>query len=191
MTTHPKFAGNVADVSQQINEAIKEAPAKLSLYDLADAQVSIDDLLDESGGELTPEIEERLEAIRGQFNDKVDRICELRQNRIRAAEACEAEAKRLSKRAEAAKRGADSLKTYLMSGLIRAGMAKLKTAKWTVWIQKSPASIRWTKALEELPIGFRRITVAADIEQAQALRKEGKALPDGFVVEQGEHIRIL
>jgi hypothetical protein len=152
---------------------------------------AIDEQLDESGGELTPEIEAELEKLEGAFDHKVDAVCVLRRNALAYADACQVEVERLDARATMFRRKAESLRHFLHNAFIQTGKDKVKTAKFTVYRQSNPASVRWTKPLEDLPLEFRRVKVEPNIKLAGDLVKEGQPVPDGFEVVQGEHLRIV
>lgn len=178
----------IEEISVELNAVLNTKP--LRLYELAESLSWIDQQLEESDGELTPDIETALEALQGAFSAKVDAVCLLRQNAIAEADVCAQESLRLTKRAESSMRKANSLKQFLFGAFKRAGVTKLKTARWTVYIQASPPSIRWTRRIDELPPDYRRVKVEVNTERAHEVRRAGKQLPDGFVVEQSEHLRI-
>ena len=160
------------------------------LYDLVAALNDVDALLDESEGELTPEIEAKLEALTDTFEQKVDNICRLRQGRMASAEMCDVEIKRLQARKKAHEKSADSLRLFLYGAMKRLAKDKIKTPLYTVWVQQNPPSIKWTRETEELPDEFRRVKVEPDIAKAQEKLKAHEWLPDGFQITTGESVRI-
>ena len=178
----------VAEISTELNTALNAQP--LGLYDLAGSLSLIDQYLEEADGVLTPEIEAALESLQGAFTTKVDYVCLLRQNALAEADMCADESKRLKKRADSANRKAESLRQFLHGAFIKAGETKIRTARWTVYIQSSPASIRWTRRVDELPPDYRRIKIEPNIERAHLDMKAGQDLPDGFVIEHSTHLRI-
>jgi hypothetical protein len=162
----------------------------LKLYDIVEQLEEVDRSLHESNGEMTEEIEARLESLAGSLNAKVDAICTLRQNYIRTAEALEAEEDRLKKRRIAAEKAANSLRMFLFGAMQRMGEDKIKTAKFTVYTKASPVAIVWTKKLEELPEGFIRVKIEPDLALVREMHKGGFAIPEGFAVEQRTHLEV-
>ena len=68
----------------------------LRLYQFAGEFDALGDMLEESFGELTPEIEELMDGLNVALDDKIDGYCGLIQNFQRTADAAAVEAKRLS-----------------------------------------------------------------------------------------------
>lgn len=163
----------------------------MRLFDLVDQMNAIDAQLDETGGEITPDIERALDGLTGKMSEKVESICKLRQNWLRSAESCEAEADRMKARAKSFRGRADSIKAFLHAAFVRWDVHQLKVPAFTVWRQKNPVSIRWTKDVAALPEEYRRVTVEPDLKKAKAALEAGEQLPDGFEIVQGEHLRIL
>ena len=160
------------------------------LYELPLAYRAFDaDLLD-AEGELTPELLERLEELEAFGERKVDAIGVLVRERMLLAETKRAEAKRLTREAQALENGAANLKNYLLRTLQALGWTRLAGRRFTARIQRNgQPTVRWTSTGEP-PEGFRRVTVELDREAALAAWNAGRALPDGVDVVYGEHLRI-
>jgi hypothetical protein len=163
----------------------------MKLYELPGIYATIDQQLDESGGEVTPEIQAALDAADAALEDKVDRIAALIRNATAEEEACKAEAAHFRDRAQAAANKADSLKAYLQHNLEALGRDRVQGQRFKVGVyQNSVPSIRWTRLLEELPQEFQRLRLEVDGQAAQRWLKEMGELPSGFLVERGRHVRI-
>ena len=163
--------------------------ATLKLYELADAYERIAEALTENGGELTPDLAADLDAIEGAFEAKVERVALYVRNLLATAEAADAEAARLAALARTRRQGAEGLKGYLMAQLDRVEKPKVETPLIVVRIQRnSRPSIQWPETLP-IPETYQRVTVSLDGQKAFTDWKAG-ALPSGFVVEQGRHLRI-
>ena len=161
------------------------------LYAIADQYVGIIDRLIDGGGEITPELQGELDAITDAFEGKVERVALYTRNLIGLAEAAEAEAKRLTELAGVRKRSADGLKGYLMEQLQRVNQTKVVTPLAVVRIQKnSRPSIQWFGPPQLIPEPYRRVTITVDGTAAYEGWKRDGMLPDGFVIETGEHLRI-
>jgi len=146
----------------------------------------------EAGGELTPELEERLDALEGAFDAKVERIALLVQREAGIANMAKDEADRLSAIRKSHQSTADGLKGYLLNQMLRSDRLKVETPKARVRVQRNGMpSIQWTKDPEELPEAYKRVTVAPDLALVREELKAGAGVPEGFTVEYGHHLRIF
>lgn len=121
----------------------------VTLRALADVRDRIDDLLDASEGELTPEIAEALDNWSIDFDAKVERVALAVGYEERRAEEAAEEAKRYSALAKTRGRRAESLKTYLFDQMKRTGRDKIEGAYRTVSVQKNNPSVRPLRELDE------------------------------------------
>lgn len=161
----------------------------MRLYELPAEVRRIDDLLTESEGEITPEIEAALAAMEIEKADKVDAIGALIAEAKRESDAVSAEATRLAERSGRLCRRAENLKAYLHRNMDAMGETKIKGRLFTASVCKNSApSIRWSGE-GEIPRAFRRTRVELDGTEALAAYKAGD-LPDGFTVNYGTHLRI-
>lgn len=168
--------------------------ATLSTMKLYEITAELEDVageLIENGGELTPELEARLDAAEGALHAKVERCALVVQQLQAHAEMARTESRRLADLASTRARAADRLKEYVQSQLEIAGVRKVEGDLATVWVQKNGRpSINWTRDVDELPDAYRRIRIEPDTNAAYDNWKAGAQLPDGFTVEQGHHLRI-
>jgi len=163
----------------------------MKLHELATEYERIVDAITEGGGELTPELQDELEAVTDAVETKVENIGLYIINANATVKAQREEARRLSDKAVVNENAISSLKAYAMFCLERAGMAKFKTDRVSVSIcNNSRPSIVWTKDVLDLPETHSRISLSVDGTRAYEDWKAGIALPDGFQVNQGKHLRI-
>ncbi len=161
------------------------------LWEIADELETVAAEIAEAGGELTPELEARLDAIGGAFDAKVERVALAVRNYEVNAEAAKLEEDRLAAIRKSHERSAAGLKRYLLVTMRRAGNLKVETPRARVRVQKnSQPSIRWTGGLDDLPDPYRRVTVEPDLQRVREDLKAGAEPPDGFVVDVGYHVRI-
>lgn len=173
-----------------------QAPA-LKLYQIVDELIELEGELMERDGVLDDELERRLDAMEGAFEEKVERICAFRQNLLRSAEAHEAEVERLKNRARTLKNSAESLRGYVFRQLVDAGRQKLQAGTWRLRIQRNPATVRPIDP-NAIPEQYQRIRVEFDARKALADLKDagyvpdlpGKAEVDGMVISRSAHLRI-
>jgi hypothetical protein len=117
--------------------------AKISLYDVALEGAEINDILSANDGELTPELEARFDELLRQGPRKIDAACMVVRELSATAEACRAEAKRLTERATAFDRNEAVLKSRILGAVDAAFDGKLKTQMFTVWGQTSAMTLKF------------------------------------------------
>jgi GNAT superfamily N-acetyltransferase len=193
-------------------DAPERRAAHLKLYEATDALNIVHQFLEESEGELTPEIEELLAQAEGDFDAKAERVALFVREREAEAAAAKAQAdaiKRIAvephlRRAATAERMVESLKEYLKRELIAAGgdektprVVKGKTVK-TIRLQKnSQPSVESTLTETDLAriakgddADLVKVQYVLDRAAAVARFNMGTPLPDGVKVKVGSHVRI-
>jgi hypothetical protein len=114
----------------------------MQLYDIAQEGLVIGDLLTESEGELTPELEKRLDDLLRAGTDKLEAAERVCRNLDANAKACAEEGKRLMERAKSFERQRKSLRARMAAALECAFGGKIKTPLFTIWCQRSAATMR-------------------------------------------------
>lgn len=92
-----------------------------NLYTILDEYKQIEYELMESGGDLTPELEERLAINKDQFEEKMDNYAKLRNAKLARIESIKSELERLSSLIELEQRGADELSKRMKDALMQYG----------------------------------------------------------------------
>lgn len=110
----------------------------LTLYDVSLEGMLIASILEESEGELTPEIEQRIEDLMKAGPQRIEAAAMVVRNLEASAEACEEEVKRLAARAHSFQVNATRLKELMTMAVDSAFNGKVKTAKFTVYTQAAP-----------------------------------------------------
>lgn len=171
-------------------------PRAASLWNLTSDLAAIEEALMENGGELTPEIEEALNANTEALATKIDGYAAVIRKQDAFLAAIDAEIKRLQALKKTRTNAAKSLKQYLLDAMQMHGIRKIEGATCTASLRKStalevydeeevigpywPAIDALTKKLPEW------ITVKADISKP-ALRQaieDGKPYDGAAVVER-------
>jgi hypothetical protein len=116
--------------------------AGITLYDAVAALGITEEWLEESGGELTPELEALLDNANMTFKEKVERVALKVRGLESEAEAIGDEVARLKARAMARENAAKSLKTYLQRCLEQANETKVTGLLCTVAVQLNPPSLQ-------------------------------------------------
>ena len=110
---------------------------RLTLYELSLEAVQINDMLEAGEGELTPELEQRLDALMVKGPESIEAAAIVTQNLLASALVCEQEALRLKARADSFTANANRLKERLAIALDCAFNGKLKTNRFTCWVQSA------------------------------------------------------
>ena len=119
---------------------------QLTLYDLSMEGVQIQDLLAENEGELTPELEARIDALMLAGPDKVEAAAMVVRNLESNAAACEVEVMRLAERAKSFHENSRRLKERIAITLDCAFGGKIKTPRFTVYTQSAPEHVAFDVA---------------------------------------------
>lgn len=163
----------------------------MTLYEMTAESIAIMDAIEEAGGEITPEIQGRLDALGESLPAKADAYCKLIRHFQARAAALDLEAVRLGEAAARDEKAAKRLKDHLLACMAMAGQRKVSTDLFGVSVCKNGVpSITWTLSPYALPVHLRRTKIELDSEAARKVLKETGGLPEGFSVEHGSHIRI-
>ena len=164
-----------------------------TLWDLGSSLEAIQQEIIDNYGELTPEIEAKLDALGGSFDEKATNVAlAVTIHDGRAAEA-KAHRDRLAKIVTSHERARDSLKRYLLNQMERVGRTEIENDRLRLRVQQnSRPVIRWGGKMEDAPEGFARHEAVwiLDTDACYRAWKEGK-LPPGFTAERGKHLTGL
>lgn len=157
----------------------------MTLYEITDELRELTEALEE----LTPDAEARLDELAHQVESKADSICRLLANLEGERLVLEREATRLMDAAGVKDRAIGRLKGLLKDGLQRAGLQRLSTPLFSLWVQKnSTPSVSIAEGVE-LPKEFLRVKVEPDMKALAAAWKDGRCV-DGVSVSIGTHLRV-
>lgn len=173
-------------------------PSTLKGHELAGEWRALDELLLESEGELTPEIEQLLAQLEATTTDKLEKIGLVAQRYTNTAKAIKLEEERLAARRKAHENGAAKLKAYAGRILDEIGQPFVKGVLCSVAWQNNPESIDGELSeaqLRELavvaPEIVRIIPEKLELDRKAALEYSRTfALPEGLAVTRGRHVRI-
>jgi hypothetical protein len=179
---------------------------KMTLYDVGMEGAIIADILTENEGELTPELERRIETLIRSGSDKLESAAMVVRQLEANEEICKKEAARLAERAKSFKNNAERLKKIMVVAVDLAFGGKVKTPRFSIWTQKSLDSVTFSLA-EEFTVemvredypDLVRTELSLDLsairrhyEQQQSLPEEQRvALPDAIHVEEKTGSRYL
>lgn len=162
----------------------------MKLYDILHGLRVVEAMIDNAGGEITPETEAALAGLEGSLETKCDNIAALIDEAEADVTANQDRANRFAAKARMAGNKADRLKEWLKGALEAAGRDKVKGERFAVAVQQNSApSIRWDGEPWTMPEQFTRIRVEPDGDRIKEAHKAG-TLPEGFTVKRGTHLRI-
>lgn len=113
----------------------------MKLYELSQSMHEVMDMI-ENGVEG---LEDTLEALDVTFDEKVENCMMAYRNLVGDRDKCKTEAQRLTQRAAAFDKQAETLKMYVENEMKRVGKDKIKLAMFTIWLQENNASVAVTQ----------------------------------------------
>jgi len=154
----------------------------MNLYDLTIEGAEINRILTENEGELTPELEARLDTILGEGKDKVEAAAMVVRSLEASYEACIAERDRLAERAKSYDAQVDKLKSRMLYAVDAAFGGKVKTDKFTIYGQNSADTVAFEVApdadLSKIDSSVIRTTYALDKIALKDRYKAGTVPPE-------------
>lgn len=171
---------------------------KATLYDLTHEGLEIFDMLSDNLGELTPELEQRLDKLMLEGPARIEAAAMVVRTMEQNATACEEEAQRLRDRAKDFEAQADRLKKRMTACLDTAFSGKVKTPLFTVWTQKSADRIVaelvpgiTPEMLQKERPDLVRVKIELNREKAVSDLKAGNPLPELILFEEKEGSRYI
>lgn len=170
----------------------------MTLYEVTLEGLQIADLLTQAEGELTPDVEARLDALMKEAPERIEAAAMVVRNLEANASACKSEAARLLERAKSFETQTEKLKERMTYAVDAAFAGKVKTARFTIYTQKNPDTVA-----VDLLEGFTIEMIAEDCPEVVRVKREvdkralremferGEKLPEGVYVEQQQGTRSL
>lgn len=167
----------------------------MKLYEIPIEFADLEMQLIECGGELTPELEKKLDDFLRSGKDKIEgAACVVRGLELEA-DTCKKEAARLSERSSSLGNNAERLKKLILTALDGAFGGKLKTPLFTIWGQTSAPTVSFDLApevdLASLPENLVRIKRELAKDVVKEMVKHGEAIPDEIIVTEMPGTRFL
>jgi hypothetical protein len=180
------------------------AEKKATLLELSQELVELDALLEESEGEVTPAIQERLERLQPALASKIDGVGWWWRVLEADAEKFKKVADEMAAKRRTAERKLEGLKAYLKACLEVAGTPKLKGQYYTLSLQvNSSRSVKLADPFvahpEWLPERFQKVTITPRLEVIKAELEAGGGIippgselagPVGELLPPGTHVRL-
>ena len=160
----------------------------MKLYELADSYKNLAELLEMDEFEGNADIEQALNDIEGQLEDKVQNIVYLIKNSEADILALDAEEKRLKARKVSKKAQVDRVKDWLRSTLEQLAPAdkgfKVQTALFNVSLSKpSLNNLDESIDMDLIPERFKKVEIKPDKVALKKALKEGEVIEGARLVE--------
>ena len=172
----------------------------MNLYELTQAQRDLEEkilgTMDEETGEIpaNEELDAQAEALGLAIDAKIDGIARMVRNWTSDVDAWKAEEKRFADKRRASENRIKHVKLYAKACLEGAGLDKLKTALFTVAIQKNGGVVPMNLCVDldpkTLPERFQKITVEANSSAIREALESGEKLEFAELGERGTSLRI-
>lgn len=109
----------------------------MTLYELEQKQIRINELLEENGGELTPELEAELQIQDFEINEKFESYCKAIKSYEAAISGFKTEIERLKARKETAEKAITHMKDAMLNAISVFGLTKVHAGIFTIGTRKS------------------------------------------------------
>lgn len=159
----------------------------ISLYQITREQEYLNFMLEESGGELTPEIEEALALNMDNMAEKSGNYCATIAKYSAMGAAIKAEVQRLQAYAKTCARIEETLKARMLDAMQTFGIDKMEVGTYRLGTRKSTAVVIDNEA--EVPSQFIKVTTSVDKTAIKAAIKEGQEVA-GAHIETNINISI-
>lgn len=167
----------------------------MKLYEIPTEFAVLETALIEQDGELTLELEKQLDEFLRAGKDKLEGGTMVMRGLELEAEACRAEAKRLTERASSLENNAGRLKRLILYAIDGAFGGKVKTALFTIWAQTSAAQTNLDLApgvdLADLPPEYVRVKRELAKDFVKEAIKKGEAIPEEIIISEVPGTRFL
>lgn len=161
-----------------------------SLYELSADLLRLQELL-ENPLEDEALLLDTLDAVQGQYEYKLENYCKVIKNLESDADACRAEAKRLTEKAKTLENNVERLKSAMFESMKATGNTKVKGVLFTVAIQKNGGKLPVIVDVEtsELPDDLVKVVESPDLAAIAKLLEQGESKYAHFA-PRGESLRI-
>lgn len=131
-----------------------------------------------------------LEAIEGEFDDKIETYCKVIKNIEGDAKAVTEEIKRLQAKKKALENHVERMKATMYEAMQAVGKTSAGGKVLKATIQKNGGVLPLIVDEELLPDEFKKVSYSADNDAIRKALDEGTALPFAHYGERGESLRI-
>ena len=161
----------------------------MTLYELTGAFLELQDMMDEADPDV---IRDTMEAIEGDFDEKIENYAKVIRNQQAKLEAIDAEVKRLRERARIVTANIDRMKATMMEAMKATGRTKVDGELFKVAVRKNGGKLPVVVDVDvlELPPELVRYDVKPDTDAIRAYLDTGVISPWCHYGERGESVVI-
>lgn len=159
-----------------------------TLWELSEGLQEVARLIKEAEGEITPEIEERLDELTPSWTAKVEACCHVLDELRARFDTLDAHAKRLTDAKRSLKRSADGLREYMRLQHIAADKTRTTTDTHIVTVQRNGVPTVVINDWDSIPSELRKVKESPDTAAIRALIEGGEEVA-GASLEYGNHLR--
>lgn len=155
----------------------------MTLYELEQEQLELNALLEENGGELTPEIEERLQIHDYDINKKMESYCKAIRCYETSIEGIKSEIERLKARKESSEKAIERMKESMLNALEIFGINKIEAGTFKIGTRKSQAVEIDDENIVPDAYKIETVTTKVDKTAIKNAIKEGKEVEGAHIKE--------
>tara|TARA_Y100000361_G_scaffold153143_1_gene174237 strand:+ start:553 stop:1068 length:516 start_codon:yes stop_codon:yes gene_type:complete len=159
------------------------------LWEISEGMRRVAADIEASEGELTEEIEAKIELLNMDWEHKVEACCHVMDEIQSRHDVLKAHVDRLASAMKSLKRSKESLKDYVHRQHELAGKKKTITSTYVVTLQNNSMPSVLVSQFDQLPDDYRKIKESADTKKIRASIEAGEVVP-GAHLEYGTHIRM-
>jgi hypothetical protein len=161
------------------------------LYELSNELSTINDSIISADGEISTELENRLDATSLDFKAKSQGIAKWILDISGGESIIDEEIARLQRKKRVAENLRTRLLAYIKGCMEQADVKKIESPTITIRIQKNPSSVEIVDA-EKIPAKYTRIKQVTEIDKSSILSdlKNGDDIPGTRIVTDKTHLRI-
>lgn len=159
----------------------------MRLYDLTEQYETLLEMLESDADNDALKL--MLDGLEGKIEDKIDNCLCLRNARRAEAKAIKEEAQRLAQRAQQCENEAKRLEDLVEDSLIRLGVEKIKTMRFTAWMQNNPESVEVVEQTHIPSEFWRQSEPVLDKAMIKERLKENYPIP-GVQLRQTKSLRV-
>lgn len=161
------------------------------LYEIRESLVNTIDAIVENGGELTEELEKRLDEGQASLKAKGENLVHYYLNLDGNIDSIDKEIARLQMLKRVKENKSDWAKKYLKDNMNRTGITKIEAPTFTVSIAKNPPSVKIVDE-EALPAEYVEIRPTTHIDKKAILvaLKAGKEVSGAILVDDKTNLRV-
>jgi hypothetical protein len=162
-----------------------------NLYEMSTELATINNEIISADGELTPDLEARLDSVSLDFKAKSHGIAKWTLDIAGVESMIETEIARLQRKKRVAENLRTRLLAYIKDCMEQADVQKIESPTITLRIQKNPPSVE-ILAEDQIPAKFTRIKQITEIDKTGMLAalKTGEEVPGARLVTEKTHLRI-